>query len=88
MSSTGGSVNFIPRWFTINVAQQNETRSGLSDRTNNIFCNSLQPFSHSPKMNKNCTLSGLNYNVLNIYDKRLPGSYVDHLIINTDLING
>ena len=34
-------------------------------------------------MNKNCTLSGLNYNVLNIYDKRLPGSYVDHLIINT-----
>ena len=45
---TGGSVNFAARLLVMNEVTQNETRSGRSDRTINIRCNSLQEFCHSP----------------------------------------
>lgn len=49
ISRTGGSVNFDPRLFIMNEVAQKETRSGRSDRTINILCNSLHALSHSPE---------------------------------------
>ena len=60
---TGGSVNFTPRLFVMNDVTQNDTRSGRSDRTINIRCNSLQEFCHSPVRNSisdtSCNLNTL-----------------------------
>ena len=52
MSNTGGSTNLDPRLLTMNEVTQNDTRSGRSERTNNIFWSSLQALSHSPTRQK------------------------------------
>ena len=52
MSSTGGSVNLEPRLLMMNDVAQKETRSGLSERTINMRCSSLQALSHSPENGK------------------------------------
>ena len=41
---------FEPKLLTMNEVAQMETRSGRSDRTINIRCNSLHAFSHSPEI--------------------------------------
>lgn len=49
MLKTGGSTKREPILLMIKDVTQNDTRSGRSERTISIRCNSLHEFSHSPE---------------------------------------